>query len=285
MESSRYTRAARSTSFCWTGCKRMMQPMARTDPRESRQTGVKLVIVAAGLLLVLGCVTAYDVAVGVDQDRQGSITVTDQRMDDDRPRTWTVEAWNDGSKPFTGWLRLDIRDEDDDVVFRTWSGQLQINPGSFTMHRFAHDTPTYAGNMTADIVLHHGTDRVTASFPFTTEARDVDTGFTVSHLWTDRDTTALRVTAPNDVDTYYVSVDDRSTRRYSQETVHGAGTQIVELNYTPELIDTEPARVTISSDNGKYHYTGKVELERATGMTDTIRKWVVVLRQNMPFIW
>lgn len=243
------------------------------------------VLIAICMALALPMAAGSGVGVGVDQDRQGSLVVTDQHVTDDRPRTWEVEAHNDGSAPFTGRIRLDVLDETNATVFRTWSDTIQVEPGSFSAHRLAYYGPDRADNLTANLVLHHGTDRETVSFPFTTEQQDTTQGFDVSHAWTEQDTTALRVAAPEDVDAFYVSVDDRSTRRYAQTRVENrAGEHLVSLDYHPEVIDTDTAHVTVSSTDGNYHYTGEVELQRSTGMGDTVRRWIVLLRQNVPII-
>ncbi len=247
-----------------------------------KQHTVRLVAVtAACILLVLPIAAGSGVSLGVEHKQQASLLLTTEETTADRPKAWGAELHNEGSTAFTGRIRLDVLDADNTTLFRTWSDPVQVEPGAFAARELIYYDPSRSGNLTARIVAHYGTERITKTAPFTTTPQDTRQGFEVAHAWTDDNTVNLRVTAPPDVDTYHVSVNDEATRRFTQKEItnHG-GTQVVSLDYNPPITDTEQAQVTISSPEGEYHYTEEVELRRPTGWVDRVKQWLTVLIEN-----
>lgn len=237
------------------------------------------------LLVVLPLGAGAGVSIGVDQALRGQLLVTEQEVEPGQPATWTVEAHNQGSNPFAGWIRLDVLDEENMTVFRAWSDVIQVEPGAFTAHTLAFAAPDMSGNLTAHLVLHHGTERVARTVPFTTKEWVVKPGFRVPRLRTYDDVIRATVVAPNDVDAFVVTLDDRSTRRFAQQHVENSGgRQVVEIDYVPKVLDEEDARLTISSLDGKYHYTEDVVLYRETGMVAAAMRWLSELFENGVFI-
>lgn len=246
-----------------------------------RHTLPCIAAILTAMVFLLPAAAGSGLSIGVDREQQASLLLTTQDTATDRPKTWGVELHNDGSTPFTGRVRLDVLNADNTTVFRTWTDPVQVEPGAFAARTLTYYTPDRAGNLTARITAHYGTERITRSVPFTTEQRDIRQGFQVSPAWTDETTVNLRVAAPADVDTFHVAVNDRSTRRFTQQDViNRGGSQLVTLGYYPPISDAEQAQVRISSSDGKYHYTREVELRQPIGWIDRAKQWLAVLVEN-----
>lgn len=227
---------------------------------------VRIIVLFGTLVaLLVSFAAASGVSLGVDGGMNGQVYLTDSAVQDDGPASWTVEAKNLGSTPFTARFRLDVR-QNNTTIFRTWSPVTEVMPGSITAKTLVFDDPAVTGNLTAAVTLHHGTRRATVTESFTVERRAVTDGFDVDRIRTKRDHIAFDISAPDDVETFHVTVDGASTRRYAQRTVYNAGTrETVTVPYHPVIVDDTDATVTVSSRDGTYYTREQMTLRRTSG--------------------
>lgn len=241
-----------------------------------------LLFAVMGMLLV-PTAAASGVSLGVDTDQSGEILLTDRQGTPETPKTVTVEARNTGSTSFTGRIRLDVADEQNRTIFRTWTDVLELTPGAATSHRFLFYRPQYNGTLTASAVLHHGVRRVAQSFTVNSAARNTSDGFNLRRVQVHDDRITAAVAVPEDVDAFAITVDDASTRRFAQRRVQpNGGVTTVDIPYHPAIRDTADATITISSADGRYHYTTRRTLTRQDGAFTRLTGWVAVMLEKLP---
>lgn len=259
--------------------------MAMEEQLTPRLRHTALLFTGVALFLLLSSLaTGFGVSLGIDGNLDGEVSITDKRVSPDTPQRFTVEAQNPGGASFTGRIRLDIVNDDNQTVFRAWSDTIRVAPGSLTSHTFLFHDPGLNGTFTAKAVLHHGVERVSDSAVFNASPHETMDGFAVSRIRTYQDAVRVTFDAPTEVGAVAVTVDDEATRRFVQRLVQDAsGGTTVTVPYHPAIQDTAEATITISSVDGKYHYTRDVLLTRSTGWDAMVERWWYRMTENLGF--
>ncbi len=227
----------------------------------------RTVLLVLGILIIATPVVGSGIDIDVQQQAAADILVLEKEINADRPSRWLLEASNPGSVPSTAQIRLDVR-QDNRTIDRLWSDRFVLDPGDTRSRELAFFQPSLNGTVTAQPVLHYGTQTVQAEPDrFTVTSQETKQGFNISKARLYPDRLHLGIEVPEDVETLHVTARSRSTRRFEQEVMGRQGEKaFVDLDYSPPIKTPREIHLAISGNTGRYYYTTTIEPEPLQGI-------------------
>ncbi|MCJ7478712.1 MAG: hypothetical protein MUP63_00855 [Candidatus Nanohaloarchaeota archaeon QJJ-7] len=223
---------------------------------------MKRIVLLSLFILLASSAVAFEVGVQVQPSLNASLDILNQSGGDESPKVWLVEAMNTGSQSFVGRFHLEV--VGDELRAGKWSDEFVLEPGSGATRELAFYSPPDNGSLNASVTLRYGPESsevVRDRFRTSTVGREE--GFEVVSSRANGKDLILGIAVPEGVGSFFLSVEGRADRRFSQVQVKSPGRyEQVAVPYSPEIDKSEDAAVEMFDSEGRYYYTGEHEFDR-----------------------